>query len=101
MIRSPLIRALTEYARLPGTTYRTMHERKAREEGKAREHACSIESCDKRASDWAWTHTGPTRTGLVDGAPRTWGTDTGSYIPLCRSHHARFDAEARRREHVT
>lgn len=73
------------------TGYAAVHARKARESGKAREHPCAAEGCLRAARDWAWDHTGPSRTGLVEGMPRTWGTDTRTYRPLCRAHHTRLD----------
>lgn len=78
-----------------GTGYEAVHARKARESGKAREHPCSAEGCQRRADDWAWDHSGPIQTGLVAGVPRTWGTDTSTYRALCRSHHQRLDKHLR------
>lgn len=91
---------IQSFNRLPGgqqsTSNDAVHRRVAAERGKAREHQCAVDGCTRQASDWAWLHSGPQRTGLVARVPRTWGTDTSNYTPLCRHHHMLLDAQHRR-----
>lgn len=75
--------------RIEHPSYSTVHQRIARDRGRAGDHECSIEGCGRLAQDWAYDHSDPAPRHDEKGRP--YSTDGSRYIAVCRPHHRILD----------
>lgn len=72
-------------------SYITVHRRLRRDRGYANTHTCV--TCGQQADEWAYDHKDP--AGLKDRRNgMAYSVNQAHYMPMCRSCHRLFDADA-------
>lgn len=73
--------------------YHGAHDRVKAARGRASEHGCAWAECSAAASDWAYDGQDPEEMiGMDHGTELRYSANPQHYLPLCKSHHIRFDA---------
>jgi hypothetical protein len=67
--------------------YESLHQRIARECGRASEQVCV--DCHAQADEWSYDHAADEEQVSSDGLP--YSTDINHYLPRCHSCHTRYD----------
>lgn len=73
--------------------YNGAHKRLTRERGSAKDYRCEV--CPKQAQEWAlWHGAEDQQTWLVRGKELSYSTEPWDYMPMCASHHRKYDLGA-------
>lgn len=73
--------------------YTGAHDRVRSVRGRAAQYVCAVGGCEAAATDWAYDGLDPNaKRGRDHGTELTYSTDPSHYLPMCRTHHIRFDA---------